>query len=290
MDIVSTDAALVSTSWLAGRLNEPGIVVLDCTWYLPEAGKRGADDFVAGHIPGARHLDLEGISDQASPFANMLPTAAHFAAEVGRLGVGNADMVVLYDRSYVAARLWWMFRIFGHRQVAILDGGWRGWVAEGRAVETGVASPVARSFSAALIPGSVADWRGVLAAIEAGRPAILDARTAERFSGAAPSGYPGIPGGHMPGAINIPWSRLFDQDGRMVPLETARAVFAQAGVALDQPATLTCGSGVTAAVLAFTLARLGHMHWRIYDGSWHEWAQLPGVPKQQDVARPVTQG
>jgi thiosulfate/3-mercaptopyruvate sulfurtransferase len=277
---------LVTTEWLADRLGDPDLVVLDCSWYLPEAGKHAIDDFRAGHIPGARFLDLAAVSDPDSPYANMLPSTARWAGEVGRLGIGNDITVVVYDAGYVSARIWWMFRIFGHDRVRILDGGWRKWKTEGRAVETGDGpAQVATTFVPKLREGMVAGWRDVLAAIEAGAPAIVDARTATRFAGTMPSGYPGVDSGHMPGAINIPWERFFDpaRNFSFVNEATAERLFAQNGVDTSKPVITTCGSGVTAAILGFMLERSGHPGWRLYDGSWHEWAQLPGVPKQKKL-------
>lgn len=273
---------LVSTEWLAEHLTDPDLVVLDCSWYLPEAGKQAVDDYRRGHIPGARFIDLGAVSDPLSPYVNMLPGEELWASQVGRLGIGNDTLVVVYDAGYVSARLWWMFRVFGHDKVRILDGGWRKWQAESRAVETGEGSFAAvRTFQAKLRRERVAGIADVKAAIEGGGATIVDARTAARFDGTEGSGYPGVKSGHMPGAINTPWSRFFDASKNhvFVDRDTAARIFAQAGANVGGPVITTCGSGVTAAILGFMIERAGNEHWTLYDGSWHEWGQREDTPK-----------
>ncbi|MBE2275560.1 MAG: sulfurtransferase [Rhodobacteraceae bacterium] len=257
-------------------------VVLDCSWHLPESGRRAIDDFRAGHLPGARFVDLGAISDPGSPFVNMLPSAAVFAAAVGQLGIGNDTEVIVYDAGYVSARLWWMFRHFGHDRVRILNGGWRKWRAEGRPVETGdFAAPPPRRFVARPAEGRVARLEEVWQAIDDGSATILDARTPAKFSGRESSGYPGVASGAMPGAVNVFWGNFFDpaQDHAFVSPEAAAAIFARHGVDVTAPVIATCGSGVTACILGFMLERLGNRDWRLYDGSWHEWGQHPETPK-----------
>lgn len=274
---------LVSTEWLAQHLDDPKVVILDCNWYLPELNKQGIDDYRAGHIPGARFFDLNVISDKASPYINMLPPADQFAAEVGKLGIGNDTLVVVYDATYVSARIWWMFRVYGHDNVRILDGGWKLWKAQGRPVETGMQpAPAPAKFTPHPRANAVAGWQDVLNAIKTGSATVVDARTAERFTGQLPSGYPGVPGGHMPGAINIPWGKVIPQSGefRFIDVAATEKLFRDAGVDLDRPMITTCGSGVTAAVLALALARLGRDNWKLYDASWHEWGQRPDLPKE----------
>ncbi|MCU4118789.1 sulfurtransferase [Variovorax sp. N23] len=276
------DAQLVSTSWLAAHLDTPGLVVLDCGWYLPDSGKKGVDDFLAGHIPGARYLDLEQVSDPDSPYVNMRPSASRFESCMRALGIDKDSLVVVYDAGYVSARIWWMLRTFGHEGVRILDGGWRKWKAEGRPVEAGPAAPPAPGdFVASPQAGKVAVWQDALAASRDGTATLVDARTAERFTGAMPSGYPGVPGGHIPDALNAPWSRFMDPErGHVfVNAEQARDILVAAGVDLDRPVITTCGSGVTAAILALMLDRIDHADHRLYDGSWHEWAQRDGLPR-----------
>jgi thiosulfate/3-mercaptopyruvate sulfurtransferase len=257
--------------------------VIDCSWYAPEAETSGFGAFLEGHVPSARHFDLEAASDNTSPYANMLPSPDRFAEVVGHLGIGNDTNLIVYDATYVSARVWWMFRLFGHERVAVLNGGWRRWKAEGRPVEVGPpkAAPPAM-FTARRTVGQVADWREVLEALRSGRAQVVDARVKERFTGEQPSGYPGVPPGHMPGAVNLPWTRMMRQsdDFGFEPPEAAEAIFREIGIDPDKPIITTCGSGVTAAVLAFQLMRTGKASWKIYDGSWNEWGCRDDLPKE----------
>ncbi|MBL8669086.1 MAG: sulfurtransferase, partial [Alphaproteobacteria bacterium] len=268
------------TTWLAERLGDPSLRILDCSWYLPEQARDARAEFEAAHIPGAAFFDLDDIRDKASPFANMLPGPDEFAAKVGALGIANDTPVVIYDSSYVSARVWWMFRIMGHDDVRILDGGWGLWKSEARPVAAGPARHAPRKFSARLRPDLLAGLDDVRAAARTRSAQLVDARTAQRFTAEQPSGYPGIPGGHIPGSRNIPWSTLQDSRTRAyLPLDQLSRAFAAAGIDVDKPVIATCGSGVTACMLALSLHRMGKDRWRVYDGSWHEWAQQPDTPK-----------
>lgn len=276
--LIETDelAALLAAAPNADR------VVLDCSWYVPDAGRDAREDFRAGHIPGARFVDLNDISDPHSPYVNMLPTAEIFARVIGGLGIGAQTEVVVYDAGYVSARLWWMLRTFGHDRVKILNGGWRRWLAEGRPVETGDFTAVTpRDFPARLIEGRVASIGDVRQVVDHGGAAIIDARTAARFDGHEGSGYPGVASGYMPGAINTPWALFYEPapSHRFVGPERAAQIFAERGVDLSGKVITTCGSGVTASILGFMLEAIGHSDWRLYDGSWHEWGQQPDTPK-----------
>ncbi len=272
---------LIETDELAA-LSGGDVVVLDCSWYVPDAGRSGHDDFRAGHIPGARFIDLNAVSDPDSPYVNMLPSPEIFAREVGALGIGAETEVVLYDAGYVSARLWWMFRTFGHDRVRILNGGWRKWLAEGRAVETGdFAAAPPRAFPARLREGRVVALPEMRRLVADGA-SIIDARTAARFDGHEGSGYPGVASGYMPGAINTPWALFYEPapSHRFVSPARAAEIFAANGVDLSGEVITTCGSGVTASILGFMLEAIGHSDWRLYDGSWHEWGQQADTPKE----------
>jgi thiosulfate/3-mercaptopyruvate sulfurtransferase len=257
-------------------------VVLDCSWYVPDAGRDAHAEFRAGHIPGARFVDLNAISDPDSPYVNMMPAAELFARVVGALGIGADTEVIVYDAGYVSPRLWWMFRSFGHDKIRILNGGWRKWLAEGRPVETGdFAAAAPRDFPARLIEGRVATLSDVRKVVDQGGAALIDARTAARFDGHEGSGYPGVASGYMPGAINTPWALFYEPapSHRFVGPERAAQIFAERGVDLSGEVITTCGSGVTASILGFMLEAVGHRDWRLYDGSWHEWGQQADTPK-----------
>ncbi len=276
---------LIETEDLAALMvSEAGAdrVILDCSWYLPDSGKHARDDYVAGHIPGARFIDLGEISDPHSPYVNMMPTAELFATVVGKLGIGMNTDVIVYDAGYVSARLWWMFHTFGHKRVRILNGGWRRWRAEGRAIESGEPVPAqAKDFTARLAVGRIAAIADVRQIVAQGGAAIIDARTAAKFDGHEGSGYPGVASGYMPRAINTPWALFFEPapSFRFVSPERAADIFREKGVDLSGEVITTCGSGVTAAILGFMLEAIGHSNFRLYDGSWHEWGQQPDTQK-----------
>src|SRR5437588_5248859 len=271
---------LVSTHWLASRLNDPGVIVLDASYYLANA-KRDADaEFVAGHIPGAQRFDIDAISDKSNPLPHMLPSPEQFAEQVGALGVGDDMTIVLYDGFglYGAARVWWTFRVFGAENVRVLDGGMPKWNAENRPLETGAAKPRAPKtftpkFNRAMI-ASIDDVQKVLLDKTA---QVVDARAADRFRGEAPEPRAGLRGGHMPGSFNVPFGEVL-QDGRLASQDKIAAAFKDAGVDLDKPVVTSCGSGVTAAILTFAIAALGKQPGRVYDGSWSEWGARSDTP------------
>ena len=261
---------LISTDDLAARLGDPSIKILDASWHLD--GRDPGIDFLDGHIPGAVLFDLEAVSDQESVLPHMLPSPAHFAAQMGGLGVAADDTVVVYDTLGIraSARAWWMFRAMGTRRVRVLDGGLPKWRAEGRPVEGGQALPRSQvSFTADLDGAQIADLAAVRQALS-GTSQVLDARAADRFAGQVPEPRPGLRSGHMPGALNLPFPAILNPDGTMKQGEALAQVFRAAGVDLDRPVVTTCGSGVTAAILSLGLAVLGKPS-RLYDGSWAEW-------------------
>jgi thiosulfate/3-mercaptopyruvate sulfurtransferase len=269
---MAVSGPLVSTDWLAERLRRPDLVILDASWHMPAEKRDARAEFAARHIPGAAFFDIDAIADHAAGLPHMLPPPPEFAAAVRALGVGEASQVVVYDSRGVfsAPRAWWSLRAMGHKHVYVLDGGLRRWLAEGRAVESGPADPAPGDFTARPVPTLVADLEAVREALTAGSAQVVDARSAARFSGAEPEPRPGLRSGHMPGARNLPWNALTAPDGTLASPERLTAAFAAAGVDAARPVIGTCGSGLTASVLALALARLGHEA-AVYDGSWSEW-------------------
>jgi thiosulfate/3-mercaptopyruvate sulfurtransferase len=271
---------LVSTDWLAERLRQPDLAVVDCTYFLPTLGRDARAEYLAGHIPEAVFFDIEEVADHSTDLPHMLPGPAQFAKAVGALGIGDGDTVVVYDALglFSAARAWWTFRIFGADKVFILDGGLPQWKAEDRRLESGPVNRKAKSFTANMNTRAVAIVDEVLMALSTRETQVVDARSAERFAGTAPEPRPGLPSGHMPGALNLPYSKLVE-NGRLIEPERIAATFAQAGVDVNRPIITTCGSGVTAAILWFALDAIGKQPQSLYDGSWSEWGFRPDLPK-----------
>ncbi len=276
--------SLVCTEWLAGELGAADLRIVDASWFLPDAGRDGRSEYEAAHIPGAAFLDLEAVSDPDSDLPHMLPPAALFASRIRALGIGDHDRIVVYDNSplHTAARIWWMLRLFGARQVAILDGGFGKWLAEDRPVESGSARPRSGHFTPALDAAPVADKADMLALD--GEAEIVDARPAVRFRGETPEPRAGLVAGHIPGSRNLPQSDLFEADGTWKRGEALHKAFEDAGVDLSRPMVTTCGSGVTAAVLLFGAHLLGKEDVRLYDGSWSEWGADASTPKATGAA------
>lgn len=277
--------SLVSTEWLAGELGASDLRVVDASMFLPEHHRDARAEFEAGHIPGAIFLDLDELRDLDSDLPAMLPSAEKFASRMQSLGLGDGSRIVIYDDSPIktAARAWWMFNLFGAHDVAILDGGIAKWKAEGRDVEAGKATNRHRHFTVFKDEASLATKDDVAAALDAGTQ-VVDARTAGRFAGEEPEPRPGVTPGHMPGAVNLPHSRLYNEDGTWKQGDALRAAFADAGVDPEKPMITTCGGGVTAAVLAFGAQLLGNKQVKLYDGSWAEWGSDPATPKATGAA------
>lgn len=279
---------LVSTDWLAAHLEDADIAVLDATWFMPGTARDAAAEYAARHIPGAVFFDIDKVSDHASTLPHMLAAPADFAVAARRLGVNPRSTVVVYDAPGLvsAPRVWWNFRAMGHDGVFVLDGGLAKWLAEGRPVESGWREPVHGAFKARAEPALVRCLGEVRAALSTHREQILDARPAERFTGDAPEPRSGLRPGHMPGALNLPWSGLARADGTLLPAEDLRSAFEAAGVDLEAPITTSCGSGITAALLALALARLGRWDVAVYDGSWSEWGARADTPVVTGMAAP----
>jgi thiosulfate/3-mercaptopyruvate sulfurtransferase len=276
--------SLVSTEWLAEALGAADLRIVDASWFLPDAGRDGRSEYETAHIPGAVFLDLEEVSDPDSDLPHTLPPAILFASRMRALGIGDHDRIVLYDNSplHTSARIWWMLRLFGARRVAILDGGFAKWRAEGRPVESGASSTRLSHFTPMPGTGAVADKAAMLAL--AGEAEIVDARPAARFRGDTPEPRAGLAAGHIPGSRSLPQSELFEGDGTWKRGEALRRAFEDAGVDLSRPMVTTCGSGVTAAVLVFGAHLLGKEDVRLYDGSWSEWGADPATPKATGAA------
>lgn len=276
-----TTDPLVSTEWLAAHLNDPSVKILDASFKMPGVTPLPKDDFIAAHIPGAVFFDVDTVSDHANPLPHMFPSAEQFGRDVGALGIGNGDTVVLYDAGgWVAApRAWWMFLSFGHADVRVLDGGLKKWIAEGRPVEKGEASPKPATFKASFDPGYVRSKEQLAGNLTSKTEQVVDARPRERFEGTVAEPRPGLRSGHIPGSRSVPYASLFDAaTGVMKPLPDLKAAFDRAGLDLGRPVVTSCGSGVSAAVLTLALYRLGVRGSALYDGSWSEWGLQDGPP------------
>ena len=269
--------SLVSTEWLARHLGEPDLVVVDSSWFMPSSGRSGRDEYQAAHIPGARFLDIDEVADRSNPAPHMLPTAAQFAEAMERIGVGSSDRIIVYDNSPTrnAARGWFMLRHFGARQVAILDGGFQKWLAEGRPTEGREPAPRSATFDA-VERDEIVTKQQLLAGYEL---PWVDARGKARFEGSEADPRAGVAPGHAPGSRNLPFGSLYRDDGTFKPVEELKRLFAEAGIDPAKPFVASCGSGVTANSLIFAAHLIGNDDTKLYDGSWSERGADPATPK-----------
>jgi len=277
---VDDPKTLVSTDWLAKHLRDPDLRILDASYYLPDAGRDGQAEYAAAHIPGARFFDIDDVADSRSSLPHMAPEPEKFISRMRRMGIGDGHQVVVYDGAglFSAARVWWLFRLMGQMDVAVLDGGLPKWQAEGRSVEDMPPMTRDRHLTVRRQAHMVRDVTQVAQASKLGTRQIVDARSPARFRGDAPEPRAGLRAGHIPGSRNVYYADLLNADGTMKDPDALGAVFVAAGVDLDQPVITSCGSGVTAAILSLALERLGKSDHALYDGSWTEWGQSPTMP------------
>ena len=271
---------LVSTGWLAARLGDPGVRIVDATWYMPAENRSGHAEYEAAHIPGAVFFDIDEIADRTTDLPHMLPTPEAFAKAAGALGLRREATIVLYDAQgiFSAPRVWWTLRIMGFPDVRVLDGGLRKWRAEDRPLQRGTVSADLVAVEPQFTPALVRDLEAVRRLVAQGGAQLVDARSGPRFRGEAPEPRAGLRSGHMPGACNVPFGDLLHPDGTMKDADELKRAFEQGGVDLTAPIVTTCGSGVSASLLALALARLGRRDVAVYDGSWTEWGGLPDTP------------
>ncbi|MQX47232.1 3-mercaptopyruvate sulfurtransferase [Sinorhizobium medicae] len=270
---------VVSADWLEQRLSDPAVRIVDASWYLPAQNRDPKAEYAAAHIPGAVFFDQDAIADQTSVLPHTLPSPEAFAKAVGAMGIGENDVIVVYDGPgiFTAPRVWWMLRVMGARNVFVLDGGMDGWKAEGRPVTAQLPNPEPRVFKASIDRRAVTSFERMKDVVENRLAQIADARSAGRFSGEEPEPRAGMRSGHMPGARSLP-SGVFSEGGKFKDLDQLRRTFADAGIDLSKPVVTTCGSGVTAGIITLALQSLGHKDNTLYDGSWSEWGSRPDTP------------
>lgn len=271
---------LVSHEWLASHISDPDIVIVDATVHLPDTGRNAKAEYLSEHLPGARFFDMDVISDPDNPRPRKIPSAERFAAEVGKLGIGNGSHVIAYDTLglYSAARVWWLFRQFGHDRVSVLDGGMVSW-KKARLPVTAEPSPLDPATFIVTAQRDLLIRRDEVLEQSTQRAQILDARTLGRWAGTEVDRYPGARAGHIPGSRCLYWGDLLDPDSRMLlPADVLKSKFTAAGYSPDQPVTLSCGSGLTACILALAMEQIGSKNWKVYDGSWDEWGRNQDLP------------
>lgn len=279
---------IVETDWLADHLSSPDLIILDGSWHLPTANRDAKKEYLAEHIPGALFFDIDDLSDEKSSLPHMLPSTVKFASRMKKMGIGDGARIVVYDTTgiFSAARVWWTFRAMGHGDVAVLNGGLRKWKVEGRPLEDG--PPPKRSerhYTPLQNTEIIRDLEDMKALLKKNGVQIVDARPAARFEGSEPEPRPGLRRGHIPGSKNLPSQQLLNPDGTYKSPDEIRMLFAGIGIDVAKPVVTTCGSGVTASMLALALAAAGQTNAAVYDGSWAEWGQDNGLPIETGAAR-----
>jgi thiosulfate/3-mercaptopyruvate sulfurtransferase len=265
-------SAFVSTEWLAAHLNDADVVIIDASWYLPTMNRDGKKEYAEGHIPNAVHFDIDAVADKTTTLPHMLPKPQDFANAVGAMGISENDHIIVYDGAglFAAPRVWWTFKVMGAKRVSILEGGAPKWKAEGRAWTNAPTQRVPKSFTPHFYPNAVADLAAIRTALHEQSAQIVDARPADRFRGEAPEPRPGLKSGHMPGSFNVPFGEVV-KNGVLVDKASLKQAFDNAGVDVSKPVITSCGSGVSAAILALALDEIGAPAKALYDGSWAEW-------------------
>ena len=272
---------LIETDELERELDAPDFVIIDATWYMPDEGKNAREEYLAEHIPGAIFFDIDEIADTNSPLPHMLPSPEKFSSRMRKMGIGDGQRIVVYDRHgmFSAPRVWWMFRVMGADEVSVLNGGLPKWKSEGRPLMMGEPSArTPRHFTSRRNLDLVRDVDDMKSVIHDKSADIVDARSPERFAGTVPEPREGLRSGHIPGAQNVPYDQLLNADGTLKSTEELNAIFAAAGVEPHKPVVTSCGSGITACVLALALAETGHRRTSVYDGSWTEWGADDSLP------------